>query len=381
MSETVPSDSGEQNRRLYSIDVIKGFIIIAVVLLHFIIIVPSDEPRTGNSNLALQALYTGLMLFFIFSGYFFRPEKSSWSQVKKRLIIIGTVTVAGLVILPVIMYVYVTLLGYGTDPMDLPQCFRSLFGNWKIFNIDTNEDFPIFAIHNGYYFLQIMLVSFVLFYPIAVRVVNDDRKLIVAIILLVTGTFVLAEFVGCELPLYSQLAPIATAFMLVGAFLGKHKVIERIEYGELTSKWNLMYLAIAAVVGVVMLVLFEPGVYFDDTIFGDYGGYSAYPYFIICCAFCYIFLSIGVVLNKIPGLRKILSTLGRHTLGILCLHIFVLKLLIAPFYDLVRRYAFPDFAITEKLVIGLIGIAICGILLEYVFPRATAKLREIASRD
>ena len=74
-------------KRLISVDVLKGILIVAIVFIHLVIsrdiVSTADaadiEGYTVGSesigSLVIQALYLGLMAFFVFSGYFYRPGR------------------------------------------------------------------------------------------------------------------------------------------------------------------------------------------------------------------------------------------------------------------------------------------------------------------
>ena len=120
------------------------------------------------------------------------------------------------------------------------------------------------------------------------------------------------------------------------------------------------------VILVLMCILMPPGTRFERYGFGDYGGWSVFPYFIESCIAAYVYMCISRLISMVPALCRTLSLVGRHTLGIICLHLFVIKMLIAPFIDLTRVAALPKLSTTEGVLVGTLTLSIITLATEYL---------------
>lgn len=368
------TDNDVQGQRISSLDIMKGLMMILIVVIHIIYLAESDTERpTSSSPIVIQMMYLGMMLFFISSGYFFRPGRGIGKNIRKRMVQLLVPILIGLTVLPAILYVYLTVLGQGPTLDDLLPSYKAILGGVNVFRPydEPYVDVGMCFVFNGYYFLQLLVVAFLLFYPLAEKVLDDRRKLIVSIVILIACTALLREFVDVRLPFYSQLSPLAAAFMLFGAALGRRQVVEYIENGEKDLRyWSIFAGALA--VTVVMELLFPTGTGFDNTFFGDFGGYSAFTYFIASCSMCYVLLVIGSLFSKIPLLSSALSVSGRHPIALICLHIFVIKLFMAPFHHLSHVKTFPQVPMTEAVIYWIVAVTIIVLAAEYI-PRYIGK--------
>ena len=371
--ETVTENS---SKRLDAPDVLKGFIITVIVVAH-VIFMSGESSDRGELGIPIQVFYLGLMVFFIISGYFFRPNRGFVKNLDKRLKQVATVTFAGLLFLPLIMFCYLAVLGQSPDFSQYTEySLLRVFGSSSLFGPYTTYDptvHPAFDTSTGYYYLQVMMVAFVIFYAIADKVVGNFGKTAVTIFLLVAATCVLREFVPFQLPFFAQLAPIAAAFMLLGASFGKFRVLEAMELGEWDRKVYIGVFVGSAIIAVALVYVFPPGILFDETYFGEYGGYSAFPYFVEASLACITFMGLAAAVSKIPVISKILEIIGRHTLALLTLHVFIIKLVIAPFYPLVTGPTFPDMPIEVQISVAVATIVIVVAVGE-IAPRIAPRL-------
>ena len=185
----------EANGRIQSFDIIKGIMMIAIVLIHILYLAETGSDRpTSSSPIVIQMLYLGMMLFFISSGYFYRPNRTPGQNIKRRLVQLLIPIVVGNIALPTILFVYLTILGQNPTLDDLLPSYKAIIGGVNVFRPYEAEslDVGMCFVYNGYYFLQIMTVAFVFFYLIMDTVLDDPKKLIIAIIIMITGTVCLS---------------------------------------------------------------------------------------------------------------------------------------------------------------------------------------------
>lgn len=385
-------DSTGKPNRIMTLDVLKGILMIGIVMVHLVFlagtdapvdsITPSDtgEARPGlSSPIYIQMLYLGMMMFFISSGYFFRPKRSAKENIVRRVKQLIIPIVVGLIVLPTILYVYLTLLGQGPTWEDLYPSYKAVLGGVLVFQPYMGYDPSIIVgmcfVYNGYYFLQLMLVAFVLFYLLADKVLDDPKKLIISIVVLIACTALLVEFVNMRLPFYAQLSPLAAAFMLFGAAIGKKGLLEWLEASSLKNPKLWVFFIVSLALGALMVFVLPTGTGFDAMVFGDYGGWSAYSYFLAAVFTNMALLFLGSLFARIPLLNKALATAGRHSIAIICLHIFVIKLMMAPFHELMSTYTFPVTPIGESVVYWLVAVIVIVLVAEYV-PKLIQKRKE-----
>lgn len=347
-------------------DIIKGFIITVIVLSHFIF--QNTGEAGGNTGFSVMQIgFIGLMVFFVISGYFFKPGRSYVENVKKRITKLFLATIVASLVLPLILIPYLMALGQTVDLSTFPDFLLSIFSQRHLFEpLDTTGNTILnYMASTGYYYLQTMVVAFLVFYAVAAWAVRDVKNLAVSIIVALVAEYLMVEVVDMCLPFFAQLAPIAIAFMLFGAYLGDRKVIERFEAGGWKDVRNLVLVIVTLAATFALAYLFPPGMDFFKTYFGAYGGLSVFPYYINAILMVPMMIGLAFLLSKIPLLGKALSCVGKHTLAILLLHCFFVKLLIAPFYTLPNGQWLPALGMPLAVVLGLVTVAVITLLAEY----------------
>ena len=363
--------SGNDKQRIQSFDVLKGFIIIAIVFVHLFFLSYSEgEARSDAQPVIIQLLYTGLMVFFLISGYFFRPDRGFVHNTRKRVTLLGAVFVIANVLFPLILFVELNLTGQGATLEGVLDSYWNLVGGAHVFeSIDNGAAdayYSTVAVNCGHYFIEVMLIAFIVFYAIADRVMKDTRVAVGTVVALVLVQALYTEFVNYHLPWFAELAPIATAFMLLGAIFGKFRVVETFEAtGYKDRRYWIAFVALL-VVGVVLGFLFPPGILFDMSEFGAYGGWSAFPYFIMSACLCCAFVYIAWLVTHVPVLSDALRFAGKHTLALLIMHCFVIRLITAPFHTIPdHSYWFPEMGTVEIIIVGLVTVVVISLLAEY----------------
>jgi fucose 4-O-acetylase-like acetyltransferase len=361
-------------KRLSSVDTLKGMLIISFVFVHIVIArmdvlmsgvdaagtgVLSDNPA-GVGSLVIQALYLGLMAFFIISGYFYRPDRRSKDNMKKRVPQLIVVPVICILSLPVITYLIMAICGKAPGLEDLITAFQWGFGLNGVFEpYDAFSTHPMCGGCIGYYYIWTMIWGFLIFYVIAEYVRNDWRKAAAAILVLIIVTLLLIEFFPVKLPMYAQLGPIAAAFMLVGMAASKCRLIETIEsFSPLSGKsWSLFLGSLIVV--IILVAIFPPGTDFSGMSFGDYGGFSVFTYFVEATAMFIVLLHVALLFSHRIGINWVFGTAGRHSLGILLLHGSLATMMIVPFYDLPNSDWFPaEMSLVPSLIVAVLSIVL-----------------------
>ncbi len=360
--------------RFESLDVLKGFVIVVVVFGHLMVTSTGSE-SSRDLPTWMQAMYLGLMSFFIISGYFYKPGRGFVENIKKR----GTQLFVALVIcafaLPIITYIWLAILGQGSDPSDIIGAISNyLYLNQLFGPMGPTDSYITCASCVGYYFLWAMMGGFLIFYGLADRVMNDWKKLMLTIVAISVAYMIFVEFWPIRLPFYFQLAPLAALFMFVGAILSKYRFAEKIEMFAWRSPSYWMPCIICLVAGVALCFIFPPGITFDWAIFGDYGGLSLIPFMIESVLMFVVFVYMAKIVSKIPLFSKFLIVTGQHTLGLLLYHGFVATMLLAPFYIIPTTSWFPQMGIVNRITIATVTLVVCLVICIYG-PKVLDRIR------
>ena len=355
---------GSGSGRLVSADIYKGVAIFAIAVMHLAIPARSG---LGEMPAYLQFLYMGLMGFFIMSGYFFRSGRGFRENMRLRIVRLFVALLFCAVVLTFVCYLWCLVWGQPTDFDDLVYAM--------VFAMDLKDTgnplgeitpWPVCGYPMGFYFLWTMIGAFVIFYGLADRVAKDRRLGIVLIAILVAVTVAYKEIWPYSLPFSMHLMPMAAAFMFAGQLLAGEGFIERVESAGLRSKGFWGVLLFSVILGMVLVWFFLPSIKFDWMDMGVYGGYSAVPYlFEGILAFSAI-LCLSYILSHVPIISTIFTELGRHSLGILLLHCFVAKLIMAPFYTYTSEaFLTADFSGLPRLALALVSLTISYLICRY----------------
>ena len=366
--------------RYESLDVLKGFIIIVVVCGHLMVTSTGSESDRALP-IAMQIMYLGLMSFFIISGYFYRPGRGFVENIKRRGTQLFVALVICAVVLPVITYVWLAILGQSSDPSDIVDAIlKALYLSDLFMPMGPTDSYIACSTCVGYYFLWAMMGGFLIFYGLADRIMNDWRKFIVTIAVLLVAYMLFVEFWPVRLPFYFQIAPLAALFMFAGALLAKYRFVEKVEVFAWRSLSYWLPCIICLVAGVVLCVIFPPGIKFDWAIFGDYGGLSVIPFMIASLLMFVVFVYVAKLVAKLPLLPKLLNLSGQHTMGLLLYHGFVATMILAPFYVIPTTSWFPVMGLTNRIVTAVAVIVICLVICVYG-PKVIEKVRGRCSAD
>jgi fucose 4-O-acetylase-like acetyltransferase len=374
---------GDSLARLRSMDIFKGVAITIIVILHIAIVTKGD---VQDPVPPVQALYLGLIGFFIMSGYFFRPGRGFRENMMRRVKVLFLALLVASVAMSVIIFLWCYILGQPTDLDDLLLCIERCFRLERSFvDFDATTPWAICGFSMGYYFLWVLLIACVIFYAVADRI-RDNWKLgaaVIAVLLIVT--IVYKELFSFSLPFDLNLCPMAAVFMIIGMYLAKIDLVGRMESSKLSNPrfWALFLGSTAAL--MIMVYLLPPSIDFDYMDFGQYGGYSAIPYVIEGTLAFIMLLFLFFFISKIPGISTVFSELGKHTMGILILHAFIAKAIMAPFFT------FNDVVcLTGDLQgLGRVALAFASLVISYlicaygpaIIKRLTAKSESLTAKQ
>ncbi len=356
-------DSGNVVRS-QSMDIFKGVAISIIVILHIGIVAKSN---VGDPAPPVQALYLGLVGFFIMSGYFFKPGRGFRENMRRRVKVLLLALLVAAFGLSLISFLWCSLWGQPTDFEDLLHCIGRAFTLERSFvDFDAKIPWAICGFTMGYYFLWVLLGACIIFYAVADRIRDDWKLGLVVVAILLIITIVYRELFSFSLPFNINLCPMAAVFMIVGMYLAKLDLAGMIESARVKDPkyWGL-FLGSTAVL-LVMVYTLPPSIDFDFMDFGQYGGYSAIPYVVEGTLAFIMLLYLFFFLSKVPLISSLFVVIGRHTMGILILHVFIAKVIMAPFFtfdDVVCLSA--DLQGIWRILLALASLAISCLICMY----------------
>ena len=331
-------------------------VIIGIIIVHMFLLNQVDDTGRTVSPI-LQPLYLTLIGFFVISGYFFPKSNSYLGRIRTRSKLLIVLLVCSLA-LPVALYLWLWLLGQPSTTDDLWLSIIASFASQNVFKpLDTADSIKVCYSAYTHYFLWVMLWSFFIFYAIADRVLKDLRTLAVTILVLLAVEAVLV-FIDMKLPFDSTLIPISVAFMLAGAFLSKRRFLEDLEAAKWKSFRTWMPMIVSILALVVLVFLFPPGVKFNFTYFGDYGGASAFPFFVEGLLVFIILAYVSMIVARIPLLSDVFAICGKYCLALAVIHIFVVRVILALFYTLPTDTVFPPLSTLQILALVIFDIVL-----------------------
>lgn len=379
------SDTAVGTKRIKTVDFFKGFAIIAIVMIHVITLHPRETAVSVASAWYIEFFYTGLIGFFIVSGYFYKER--DWGYVIKRVVKILILIMVCIIVTTTILWLYLNATGYGISvDLYVENLLMQLSGGVDLFQTPSAWGAqPTSACWGttGYYFLWSFAMTTLLFYAIAKWSLKDDKNTLIAITVLVVIATLYFVFINLTLPMFLQLVPIETAFMLVGAWMGKRKIIHKME-----ANWKdptiLIAVAISFILGIMLICFFPTNLGLNASIFGEYGGWSVIPFFFInlFCGFVLIYLA--SLVSRIRYLSDLVCYVGMYSLQILLLSSFFIKMLASINYTLPDDNLVPVMPIWVCVVIGILAIVLCigtTHLARYIIRKSKSRGQKPSSGD
>ena len=343
MAEAIASQSNTERFRY--IDVYKGLAILGVIVTHLVLM----QNGTNGSGVSpwVQFLFSGLIMFMVISGLFYRPGRGYVENVRRRVLPLVVIYVLSGVVLTVLLYLYLLALGYDLSQYSLlAELGDAVIGKGCFLDVNSPEFIDImdhgalFSTSTALYYLIILSGGYLIFYAIAERALKDWRVAVLSILVLLAVESVYIALVHIQLPFYIHLYPMVAAFLLLGALLGKHHFVEFLENG-LRNRRYWITLTVLIVIAAVCLMAFPAATNLRRLNIGDYGLFTGFTFALTTLSCGFVQMYIVVILSKIPGLSHVFALMGANILYLFLLHIAVAKVLVAPFVQLVDTYEIP----------------------------------------
>ncbi len=333
--------SNDKRPRLVSADLVKGVAIIGMVVLHLALLQGHGSEPVTSTSVGIMMFkgipYSLLCMFIVISGYFYVSGGSYVDRLKKRILKFTIYLIGAIVVLNTLMYLILWLQGgYDLEPSQLWDVIRENIigrGAFKTFdeiNVYGGIILAPFEVTHQLYYLQMMIVGYLIFYAVVDKVIDDVRKLFVTVFILVTISAAYIELVGVVLPFYAHLGPMAAAFLLIGTYLSRLRFYEWLESGQYDKRYWLTLLALLLIsVLLCFITPRDPSIIYCN--FGPFGGWSLYSFVILSVAGGMMLSFIISWLRYLNIFKKTIGMAGVFCLSVYVLHMFVAKCLATPF--------------------------------------------------
>jgi fucose 4-O-acetylase-like acetyltransferase len=354
--------------------------IMGVIITHLVLLQNGTDGVNNDPSPVVQFMFSGLIMFMVVSGYFYKPGKTYLENVKARAIPFFVIFLVASVLMTVIMYVYLLALGYDLSSYDFGYVMSySVLGTGCGLDLNSQAFIDACAIPAPYqvtiqmYYLGLLALGYLIFYAVVDRVISDWRKAVATIIILFFVTSAYLYFIHIQTPFYVHLAPMVAGFLLVGALMAKFKLAYRLENG-LRKKEFWIAFAISIVVAAVCLVCFPANTDLTKSQLGDYGIFSIFTFAATSLSCGVVQLFLAAIFVKIPGWSHLFIAMGKDVLYLYLLHPLVAKMLVAPFVVLDTQHHIP-LPFDQALILAFVTIAIIMVL-AYVYKRLRNRCSE-----
>ena len=359
-------------KRLQFVDMMKGLAILAVLFYHL-------TAPCGFKYVLEHITECFLIVFFFFSGYFFKVGKRSigesiWTRFKATMLPFVKYSL----IFWVIGSAYLLIAGLETI-IDALCCLRNFYGGciwnrviqdwfgWEYHSLGKRYMFLA-----DFWFLLALFLASVLFFLLAEFVIPSKWKTLTASAVLFAVTGVLRAF-AVSLPYNLQLVPFWTAFMLLGSLAQYNSAFE-LKWVSGAKGWIISIIALAA--GVTISMLKEPCA---NLFRGAFPEIEVVSMLLIIASSLLFIWGLGNIcrLTETSGIRvKELSWLGSHSLLIYLFHMFFAWIIcIITGFSLSFKETVSFEVVLQSLLLGVVVLALC-IVLNIIVDKLKAKLEE-----
>ncbi len=367
--------------RIGILDLYKGMAIMGVIITHLVLLQNGTDGRTGDPLPVVQFMFSGLIMFIVISGYFYKPGKSYLENVRSRVVPLFVIFIVLTVVMTVLMYLYLMALGYDLSQYSLIDTIvGAVLGKGYAFVDFTSPEFlpyaevpaPFFVTIQMYY-LGVLCFAYLIFFALIDRVMDDWRKLLAAIVVLFLISSAYIEFVHLQTPFYIHMAPMFAGFLMVGALLKKVNFAHFLENGLRDKQYWIGFL-VAIICTALTLILFPAE---TDVTLGKIGNYGIFTVFTfaatsLSCGIAQLFLA--AILLKLPIWNSLFLHMGKEVFPLYLYHMIVCKMLIAPFVTLGTDHNIP-LPFAEALIMAFVTIAVI-LVLTYFYRKFMARSSE-----
>lgn len=328
------------SQRVEWIDAIKGLGIILVLVSH-----SCGFGKCGN---LFTACY--MPLFFMAAGFTLKSEKiinnnSFLLQRSKRLLIPWAVYGFAFVFLNFFSSLFRSNLTWEQMGVNFGGM---LYSRYCLFPLGTQNNMYFLMCYNNYtWFFTALFLAYVWIYGY----MRAKKKYQSILIIFYSTITLLLSFCPVLLPWSIDTSFMIALFIMVGNYLKK------CGFMNLTGKVNILVLLISFLV-YILCAAYNGDVNFSVRNYGEKGVFSVFLFFIIGVSGTIFYSTLFKLLQKI-GITTVASHIGRNSVTILCIHLFVFNVIQS--VNNIRM---------NKYIIGVIMITItmlCSFALNWVF--------------
>lgn len=291
-------------KRLDYLDVAKGIAIIFVMMGH------SCGFPFKLTNV-LTAYY--MPLFFLISGYVYSEKndvKTNICKRTKRLVVPYFGYSVFLLFVSMLFGDVRSLEKFKTAILGIIYSRSYIYPEWNL----SRE--PIMTVMNGpMWFLTAMLCTSIVFFVLVRKQRSGMQWGVICIMLFALAC--IFRRLPILLPWSLDTVPVLTIFMLTGYFMKKKNWLQ--------VKVNGVFLSLMAIMEVIYLFLVK--IYVSSNIsireYGPYGDISVLLFMVIGVMGSWLCIQICRFLCQLSFMKKGLELVGRHSLSLLALHIWV----------------------------------------------------------
>ncbi len=321
MTENIKNPLMKKDRD-YAHDIAKGIGILLVMQVHIF-----DYPKWYLIVIAITEVWL-MPFYFTLSGYYYRPgARTPWQSIKRRTLQL----VKPYFIYSIGIWIMTTAYNLITSSMTLKDCaqqyFAFLLSRHSTEDVQTmgvvTKGIPFTSVVGTFWFIVIMFFADIIFFLIADWALASMKRFFSVTTGLVFISFflnLLVDSMGKGLPLNIQNVPMATALILIGAMLGKHKVLSK----DFTAKkWMVINSLVTLALIMLIQLRFGGAGAFAAGIFMYYGALDVFPCVLYGIMAPFMVICLSRLLEKVPLLNKALIWIGFRTLPILLVHMAI----------------------------------------------------------
>ena len=313
----------QKTGRISELDAVKGLGLLYVMSFHFLIFAHDMASVIFNKMISVTAV---MIIFFLASGYSYRPGKTPGQNIYKRIItllkpfIIYTVAVT-------VIYLAINVWQGTANFREIGEDFYYLFAGKGLVEMISpgsfNENLSIIPAE-PYWFLRQLILMSLIFYPLVDFVLKKLRNLFFIIVPLFGISALLCAFCP-QLPWDFEVTPALAAYMLIGAWCGKKNLLQRFSEKRLHPVVIALVLIFTAAVAYINLELLPCGQglgrgYFSTVLPPGPDVFAA----ILTTALTVLpFIWLSCTLSKTKVVGRFIVWLGRNSLSVYLVHMLI----------------------------------------------------------
>ncbi len=324
-------------------DVARGLALSLVIISH-------------ANGLNLYLIFYYIQIFFIISGYVYRPGRSYGENIKKKAVRL---------LVPYFGYSALLWTFYAVIRRNADEVLHSLFGvlysRFYFYKVGLREDpVSLLDIANGaMWYLTAFFVTALLFHLIVDKCLANWKLTVAWSVALLVISMALNEL-PILLPWSIDIVGVTTVLMLVGAWMRKVEFFEKKENFWMVAGMLLIYLGTATFNGYLNTSV---------RIYGKFDSLSVPFYMIVSVSGSVLCIWVSKWIQNLK-IGKLLAYLGTHSMELICVHMVVLEVFEIVAMRLFDVHAFAGIAmvlyqavrITVAVVVSLVAGKIISLL-------------------